>query len=114
MCGKLNDRGRPCLLLGRAENHHRDVYRFLNLETEQVIRSRDALWLNQQYGAWRVITKQTTTNIDDDDNNELFINTDQEKARDIEAGREAETNVDRIKIVDNNDNPIPPKLTRAI
>jgi hypothetical protein len=53
----------------------------MDLETERVIRSRDALWLNQQYGAWRGITKQTTTNIDDDDNDELFINNDWEKGR---------------------------------
>ena len=46
MRGKLDDRGRPCLLLGRAKNHHRDVYRFLNLETERIIRSRGVLWLN--------------------------------------------------------------------
>jgi hypothetical protein len=26
------------------------------------------------------------------------------------TGKKAETNVDRIKIVDNNDNPVPPKL----
>ena len=114
MCGKLDDRGRPCLLLRRAENHHRDVYRFLNLATEQVIRSRDALWLNQQYGVWKGIMQQTTTNIDDDDEDELFINSAQETAQDIEAGREVETNVDRIKIVDNDDNPVPPKLARAM
>jgi hypothetical protein len=68
------------------------------LETEQVIRSRDALWLNQQYRVWKGIAKQTITNIHDD---ELFINTIREKAQDIEAGRGVETNVDRIKIVDN-------------
>jgi hypothetical protein len=84
------------------------------LETEQVICSQDALWLNQQYGAWRGITKQSTTNINDDDNDELFTDTDPGKARDIKAGRETETNVDRIEIVDNNDNPVPPKLARAM
>jgi hypothetical protein len=113
MCGKLDDRGRPCLLLGRTENHHQDVYRFLNLETEQVIRSRDDLWLNQQYGVWKGITKQTITNIhddDDDDDDELFMDAARETAQDIEAGREAETNVDRIEIVDNDDNPVPPNL----
>jgi hypothetical protein len=84
------------------------------LQTAQFIRSRDALWLNQQYGVWRVITIQTTTNIDDDDNDELFIDTDREKARNIEAGREAETYVDRIEIVANNDIPVPPQLAGAM
>ena len=57
MRGKLDDRGRPCIVLGRAENHNRDVYRFLNLKTDKIIRSRDALWLNQQYGDWKGITQ---------------------------------------------------------
>jgi hypothetical protein len=48
--------------------------------------------------------------MDDNDDDELFIDTDQKKARNMEAGREAETNVNRIQIVDNNDNPVPPKL----
>jgi hypothetical protein len=43
MRGKLDDRVRPCIVLGSAENHNRDVYRFLNLETDRIIRSRDAL-----------------------------------------------------------------------
>jgi hypothetical protein len=114
MRGKLDDQGIPCLLLGRAENHHRDVYRFLNLATERVIRSQDALWLNQQYGVWKGITQQTTTNMDDNDEDELFIDTARETARDIEAGREAVTHVDRIEIVDNDDNPVPPKLAQAM
>jgi hypothetical protein len=115
MRGKLDDQGRPCLLLGRAENHHRGVYRFLNLETEKVIRSQDALWLNQQYGAWKGIPKQTITNIDDDDDDdEPFIDAARGKTRDIEAGREAETTVRRIEIVDNDDNPVRPKLARAM
>jgi hypothetical protein len=91
MCGKLDDRGRPCLLLGRAENHHRDVYRFLNLETERIIQSRDVLWLNQQYGVWKGITKQNVTNINDDDEDEPFLDLSREESPNIETGRETET-----------------------
>jgi hypothetical protein len=91
MRGKLDDRGRPCIVLGRAENHHRDVYRFLSLETGKIIRSRDTLWLNQQYG-----------------------NLSQDAPKDEEAGREPETEVDRIEVVDENDNPVKPKLASTL
>jgi hypothetical protein len=43
MRGKLEDRGRACLHLGRADNQPRDAYRFLNLETRKVIHSQDVL-----------------------------------------------------------------------
>jgi hypothetical protein len=77
---KLDDRGRPCLLLGRAGNHHRDLYRFLNLEKERIIRSRDVLWLNQQYGVWKGITKQNVININDDDEDEPFLDLSREES----------------------------------
>jgi hypothetical protein len=83
MRGKLDDRGRPCIVIGRAENHHRDVYRFLNLETDKIIRSRDTLWLNQQDG-----------------------NLSQDAPKDEEAGREPETEVDRIEVVHENDSQV--------
>jgi hypothetical protein len=128
MRGKLGDRGRPCILLGRAENHHRDVYRFLNLETERIIQSRDALWLNKQYGVWKGITKQNVTNIgdddDDDNDNEPFLDLSREESPNIETGRETESlnikigretaDVNQIEVVDTNDNPVPPKLASAM
>jgi hypothetical protein len=114
MRGKLDDRGRPCLLLGRAENHNRDVYRFLNLETDRIIRSRDALWLNKQYGEWKGITRQNITNLDDDDDDEPFLDISLDASRDIQTGSEPETAVDRIEVVDEDDNPIQPKLARAL
>jgi hypothetical protein len=42
--------------------------------------------------------KQNVTSIDDDD--EPFIDISGEDSKDIEAGREPETDVDRIEIVD--------------
>jgi hypothetical protein len=114
MRGKLDDWGRPCLLLGHAENHHRDVYRFLNLETERIIRSRDVLWLNQQYGVWKGITKQNVTNINDDDEDEPFLDLSREESPNIVTGRETETDVNQIEVVDANENPVPPKLASAM
>jgi hypothetical protein len=70
MRGKLNDRGRSCIVLEMAENNNRSVNRFLNLETEKIIQSRDALWLNQQHGDWKGITQQDVATIDDNDEDE--------------------------------------------
>jgi hypothetical protein len=124
MRGKRGDRGRPCILLGRAENHHRDVYRFLNLETKQIIRSRNALWLNKQYGVWKGISKPNVTNIDDDKVNEPFLDLSRKEFPNIKNGRETESpnietgretaDVNQIEVFDANDNPVPPKLTSAM
>jgi hypothetical protein len=74
MRSKLADRGRPCLLLGRAVDHSGDVYRFLNLATNRVIKSRHVLWLNKTYGEWKgldpAITQPTPA---EDDNDFEFI-----------------------------------------
>jgi hypothetical protein len=94
--GKLDDRGRPFIVLGRAKNHNRDVYRFLNLETDKIILSHGALWLNQQCGDWKGITQQDVTTIDDNDVNEPFLDISNDDPKDEEAGREPETEVDRI------------------
>jgi hypothetical protein len=48
--GKLDDRGRPCMMVGYAKDHSDDVYRMLDLKTHGVIHSRDIIWLNQTYG----------------------------------------------------------------
>ena len=50
--GKLEDRGIPVMHLGRARDHSADTYRFLNLETELILISRDAIWLNKTYGEY--------------------------------------------------------------
>ena len=46
MRSKLDDRGKTCMFLGYAEDHTRDVYRFLNINTKRIILSRDVRWLN--------------------------------------------------------------------
>ena len=47
---KLQNRGLQCLHLGHADNHAKDVHRFLKLQTKKVIRSRDVKWLNKMFG----------------------------------------------------------------
>jgi hypothetical protein len=48
--GKLDDRGRPCMMVGYAKDHSDDVYRTLDLKTHGVSHSCDIIWLNQTYG----------------------------------------------------------------
>ena len=43
---KLDNRGKTCMFLGYADDHTKDVYRFLNIHTKRVILSRDVRWLN--------------------------------------------------------------------
>ena len=52
MKGKLENRGIPMMYLGRADNHSNDTSRFLNLATNRVVLSRNAVWLGKTYGEW--------------------------------------------------------------
>ena len=53
MRGKLDDRGRPCIYVGRAPDHAESVLRFLNLETQRIVVSRDITWLNKTYATFK-------------------------------------------------------------
>ena len=46
MRSKLDNRGKTCMFVGYADDHSRDVYRFLNIHTKRIIMSRDVRWLN--------------------------------------------------------------------
>ena len=46
MRSKLDDRGKTCMFVGYADDHTKDVYRFLNIHTRRIILSRDVRWLN--------------------------------------------------------------------
>ena len=41
MRSKLDERGKTCMFVGYADDHSRDVYRFLNMHTKMIIISRD-------------------------------------------------------------------------
>ena len=64
--GKLQDRGRPVLYVGSADDHANDVHRFMTLDTQRVVYSRDVTWLNQVYGDWKGLT-DPRVNIPDDE-----------------------------------------------
>jgi hypothetical protein len=72
---KLENRGRVCIYLGRAPNHSNDVFRFLNLDTYNVIVSRDVTWLAQNYGQWKGISGVVIQPDDDGTNDEMQIDT---------------------------------------
>jgi hypothetical protein len=63
---KLENRGFAALYLGHADNHATDVYRFLNLNTKCVVRSRDCTWLNKTYASYKEIEGVILTSDDDD------------------------------------------------
>ena len=46
MRSKLDTRGRTGIFVGYADDHAGNVYRFINIETKQIILSRDMQWLN--------------------------------------------------------------------
>ena len=41
------------MYLGRARDHAGDTHRFLNLQTELVLTTRDIIWLNKVYGDYK-------------------------------------------------------------
>ena len=46
MRSKLDSRGRTGIFVGYADDHASNVYRFINIQTRQIILSRDMQWLN--------------------------------------------------------------------
>ncbi len=54
---KLDDRGVACIYLGRSPDHGDDVHQFLHLKRNQLINSRDVVWLNKVHGDWKGLRK---------------------------------------------------------
>jgi hypothetical protein len=69
------------MMLRYANNHAKDVYRMLNLETNRVLLTRDIIWLKKMYGAWKTSDADTTS--DDESINDLELQA-------TKAGRETE------------------------
>ena len=46
MRSKLDTRGKTSMFVGYTDDHGGDVYRFINIQTKEVILSIDAQWLN--------------------------------------------------------------------
>ena len=53
MGSKLGNRGKTCMLVGYADDHTKDVYRFLNIHTKRIILSRDVRWINVMWKRYK-------------------------------------------------------------
>ena len=53
MRSKLDNRGKTCMFVGYADDHTKDVYRFLNIHTKRIILSRDVRWLNVMWKQYK-------------------------------------------------------------
>jgi hypothetical protein len=74
--------------LGCAKDHSNDVYRFLNLKTNKVIKSQYDLWLKKSYGEWKGL-KTNHIRLDPVDDEEYeFIDRNADDPQDLEARRE--------------------------
>ena len=69
------------MLVGYAEDHAGDVYRFLNIHTKRIIMSRDVRWLNIIWNHYRMKSIYTRKQV------ELFLD---EEERSIEEDSEEE------------------------
>jgi hypothetical protein len=83
---KLTNRGTPCIFVGYSENHSRDVYRMLNLETNSVITFQDIIWLKKMHKDW--LRNKLMTIIEEEDVVELSTGNERNKVE------EAVPNVD--------------------
>ena len=53
MRSKLDTRGRTGIFVGYADDHAGNVYRFINIQTKQIILSRDIQWLNSLWKEYK-------------------------------------------------------------
>jgi hypothetical protein len=65
--GKLTNRGTPCMFMGYSINHAHDVYRMLNIETKNIINSRDIIWMNKVYKDWKDQKDKKKSEVEDED-----------------------------------------------
>jgi hypothetical protein len=85
---KLTNRGTPCIFVGYAENHSRDVYKMLNLETNSIINSRDIIWLKKMHKDWL--------------KNKLMMITEGEDVVELPIGNEVKKIEEAVTNVDEN------------
>lgn len=49
---KLRNKGYPCIFIGYSNMHADKVYKFYNMQTNNVLLSRNVVWLNKMYSEW--------------------------------------------------------------
>ena len=94
MRSKLDTRGRTGIFVGYADDHAGNVYRFINVETKQIILSRDIQWLNsfwKEYKKRRDDSKKFVEfyTPDKDDLTQDESETDEPKKNEIEETKDS-------------------------
>ena len=64
--GKLKNRGVVAMFVGYSDKHASKVYRFLKLDTNRIIMSRDVTWLNKMYGDYNKKNEENELEIEID------------------------------------------------
>ena len=54
MQAKHLNKGEYCMMVGYGTNHPENTYRVLKIKNNQVITSRDVVWLDIAYGYWKI------------------------------------------------------------
>ena len=96
----MDVRGRTGIFVGYADDHAGNVYRFINVETKQIILSRDIQWLNsfwKEYKKRRDDSKKLVDEFytpDKDDQTQDESETDEPKENEIEEIEETKDSED--------------------
>ena len=65
MRSKLDTRGRTGIFVGYADDHAGNVYRFINIQTKQIILSRDIQWLNSFWKEYKKRSDESKKLVDE-------------------------------------------------
>jgi hypothetical protein len=113
---KLNNCGSPCIFVGYAENHSRDIYRMLNLDTSAIIKSRDIIWLKKMHVDW--LKNKLTTNLEEEEVLELSTGNEsnkvEEEATNVDVDMKKKTNERIIREMRKLESWFNPQATKII
>jgi hypothetical protein len=113
---KLTNHGSPCTFVGYAENHSRDVYRMLNLDTNSIIESRDIIWLKKMHVDW--FKNKSTTKLEEEDVLELSTcnesNKVKEEAAHVDVDKKKKTNEKILREMRKLESWFNPQATKIV
>ena len=67
---KLENRGKPCIYVGKVPDHTQDNYKFYSIETRRLIKSRNVTWLGKFYRDWKGLSEVKVEELSDNDETE--------------------------------------------
>ena len=74
--GKLENRGKICIYVGKLQNHSPEVYKYYSLETGRMLSSRNVTWMGTTYRTFKKLSKseiqtfENESDVDNEDNEE--------------------------------------------